>query len=114
MTIAVNKDLIHLQHAHVSQFTANGTEKTDWLIRKNITSEDLATLPGYLSESDVFTILDFARKFELIAFNTGIALGKEKTVKVYKVLMDRLEEKLEMARAENERLAEILEKHIGE
>ena len=67
-----------------------------------------------MSESDVFTVLDFAREFELKAFNIGIKYGKDKTIKVYETLVTDLQKKLEQARAENERLATILEKHIGE
>lgn len=115
MTAAINKDLIDLQQAHVTQFTTeSGAKKGPWLVRQNITSKDLAELPSYLSEADVFTILDFARKYELLAFNIGIDFGKKKTVKVYKTLLDRLELKLKMATEENERLAGILDKHIGE
>lgn len=108
-----NNDIIHLQNAHVSQFTT-GPNKTNWLVRKNISSENLAELPGYLSEADVFAILDFARKFELIAFNEGIAFGKKKTITVYEPTIRDLQMKLELATQENERLAEILQKHIGE
>ena len=107
-----NKDIIHLQHSHVTQYANDGV-KGDWLVRKNITSENLAKLPGHLSEADVFTIMDFAKKFELLAFNEGIGLGKEKTVKVYQEMIDKMNENLAIARAENERLAGILEKHIG-
>ena len=70
------KDLIHLQHAHTTQYT-DGSEKSNWKVRQNITSEDLAELPAELNEGQVFAILDFARKFELIAFNEGIKFGKK-------------------------------------
>lgn len=108
-----NNDLIHLQNAHITQHT-NGHVKSEWKVEKNITNERLAVLPKHFSEADVFTIMDFARKFELIAWNEGIAFGKMKTVKVYEPTIRELQQKLEMATQENERLAEILEKHIGE
>lgn len=113
MTKAVNKDLIHLQNAHVTQLT-DGNERTDWMVRKNITNEDLATLPKHFTEKEVFEVLDFARKYELIAWNEGIRFGKQKTKAVYDPLLEQMEKNLAIAREENERLATILEKHIGE
>ena len=62
----VNEDIIHLQHAHITQYSdINGAGP--WHVRKNITNEDLAELPSDLTEAEVFTVMDFARKYELIA-----------------------------------------------
>ena len=108
----VNEDIIHLQNAHVTQYTNEGTTKTEWKVRRNITSEDLFELPGDLTEEEVFKILAFARKFELIAFNEGIKLGKDKTKKIYEIAIQRLENNIVLAREENIRLATSLEKFI--
>lgn len=107
-----NKDIIHLQNAHVTQYTNEGTNKTEWKVRKNITSEDLFELPSDLTEAEVFKILEFAREFELIAFNEGIKLGKDKTKKGYESIIQRLENNIMLAREENIRLATTLEKFI--
>jgi len=59
--------LIDLQAAHVTQLT-----------KKNITGEDLGKFPPSIDDPLMFKILDFARKFELIAFNAGITFQKNK------------------------------------
>jgi hypothetical protein len=105
-------DIIHLQNAHVTQYSGiNG--KSNWKIRKNITNEDLAELPGHLTEKDVFQILDVARKFELIAFNEGIVLGKKISKNLYEPVIDKYKEFQIIAKEENERLADKLEQLIG-
>ena len=60
------EELIELQSAHVTQYTNDGV-KTDWNVRKNITSENLFTLPMRLTESEVFVLLNNVRKYELKA-----------------------------------------------
>ena len=104
-------ELIKLQHAHVNQQTT-GTEKTPWFVQANITNEALATLPGHLSEAHVFVIIGFAKKYEMIAWNMGIAFGKEKQQEVYAPVIEELKSRLQHAIEENERLAEALDKHI--
>ena len=109
----VPPDLIHLQNAHVTQLAQDGV-KGDWFVRKNITNEDLHTFPPLIADDLMFNILNFARKFELTAFNEGIKFQKNKQ---NKYLMAQLEESklLNIAiKEENERLANILEQHIGE
>jgi len=69
--------LIDLQAAHVTQLTNKG-KKSDWRVRKNITGEDLGKFPPSIDDPLMFKILDFARKFELIAFNAGITFQKNK------------------------------------
>jgi len=107
----INNDLIHLQHSHITQYT-NGDEKSEWKVRKNITSEDLAELPKELTEDEIFKVMEFARKFEIIAFNEGIKLGKKEMKKAYDTIIERLEDNIKLAREENERLATKLEKFI--
>jgi len=60
----------------------------------------------------VFKILEFARNFELIAFNEGIKLGKEKVRLGYESMVERLQNNITLAREENIRLATSLEKFI--
>jgi hypothetical protein len=107
----INEDIVHLQHAHVTQYSGqNGC--TNWKVRKNITSEDLAELPGDLTEDEVFKVLEFARNFELIAFNEGIKFGKKQAWSLYDPLVNRLKDDLKLALEANERLATKLEKFI--
>lgn len=93
------KDLIDLANAHVTQITSEQNGKSAWKVRQNITSNDLAELPANLSEKDVFACLDFARKFELIAFNVGIEFQKQQQTNIVNNLMN-----------ENKRLSIIIDK----
>ncbi len=105
----MTKEYILLAHAHVNQITAKGV-KGDWKIEANKTNDLLGTLPNSLDESQVFSIMDFVREYELIAFNVGIALGKEKQKEIDDRIELELTRKLEIASEENERLAEVLDK----
>jgi len=104
-------DIIQLQNANVTQGT-NGHIKTPWTVKENITGTDLFTLPKDIIDKDMFKVMDFAREYELIAFNKGIAFGKEKTVKVYDEKLKHLQFAVNEMRAENERLAEALEREM--
>jgi hypothetical protein len=76
------KDLIQLQNANMFQETKTATgDKTDWLVRENLTDEVLATFPSKTSDQDMFAIIHFAREFELKAFNAGIDFAKQQKLK---------------------------------
>lgn len=106
-------DLIDLQNCHATQITHDGV-KGEWRVRKNITSEDLYTLPGTISDADLQSCLDFARKFERIAFNAGIEFQKKLSLAMYGTQADELLEKNRLATEENMRLASKLQSLIGE
>ena len=107
-----NEDLVHLQHAHVTQYSdSKGNSK--WKVRKNITNEDLFELPSDLTEEEVFEILRFAREFEIIAFNEGIRFGKKEVKRRYESIIKNYEENLRLVREENDRLANKLLKLIS-
>ena len=72
-----NESLIELQTAHVNQYTTNGV-KTDWFVEKNITNDPMHTFSNRLNDADMFSVMDFSRKYELIAFNAGIDFQKDK------------------------------------
>lgn len=103
------KEQIKLANANVTQHTNDG-DKTDWKIRANITGELLGSLPKNLTSAQVFNILHFARKFELEAFNKGIAFGKQEYKNAYDNTMAQYKETLSKAAIENERLADALDK----
>lgn len=94
--------------ANCNAFQEDGDKgKTDWLIRKNKGGETLFVLPKHLRDSDVFTILDFARQYELIAFNAGIKFAeKQKNVS--------MQNHIQALTNENERLANKLVQLIGD
>ena len=105
------KDMIKLQNAHITQHT-NGHIKSDWSIEENITDEKLASFESTVGDKLMFKILNFAREFELEAFNVGISYGKKVTVDVYAKKIDNLMEAIGEMRAENERLSTALQKEM--
>lgn len=105
--------LIPLSSAHVTQYTKDG-EKTDWGVLENKTENPLFELPGHLSEGDVFTVLEFARKYELNAFNVGMKhMNKEMTSR-HNVEKEKLLRVIKELKAANNRLADKLGSFIGE
>ncbi len=101
--------MIDLQAAHMTQYTSNGANKTDWYVRKNITSENLFTLPRKLTDTEAQAVLDNAKKYELIAFNAGIKFQKTKQNEVLLAQIADLKHALKGLADENERLTSILE-----
>ena len=109
----MEKDLVQLATANITQNTTN-SEKTEWIVKENITGVTLASLPKHLSESDVFAIMGFARKYEIIALNAGIAFQKGSQNEVLVGKLKILESACKEMADENERLASLLENLIGE
>lgn len=101
-------EYIKLAHAHVNQHTSNGN-KTNWKIEANKTNELLGELSNKLDHNEVFEILDFARKYELEAFNIGVDFGKEEYKKAFEKSISDYASKMDLATKENERLSEALE-----
>ena len=108
MKQAQPQDIIHLQNCHATQHKGKDG-KTDWSIEQNINNNQLGILPRKLSEKEVFSVLAFARKYELIAFNAGIQLQKNKhndylyaQIKEQKAIVKELTQ-------ENEKLALVLD-----
>jgi len=110
--MAERKELIPLQHSNVTQLTHKG-EKRDWIVKTNQTDQELFILPKHFTEADVFKILEFARKFEIEAFNIGINFEKNKNIKQNKEKQEQYNKQIKIARDENERLASKLMKLIG-
>lgn len=104
-----NADLIDLQHAHAFQLTRSGV-RGPWRVRQNITSEHLADLPAELTERQVFAVLDFARRFELEAFNVGIAHGKRLAGEIHDPTLTDMQRRLQTVRDENEKICTHLDR----
>lgn len=104
--------LLTLAAAYVTQ-QSQGHIKTDWSVR-NKDNKTLIEFPKTYTEAEMFKIMDFVKEYELEAFNTGIKLGKEKTVVVYDKRIAELMDIIKEMKSENERLASILDKHFGE
>lgn len=106
-------DLIDLQSAHMTQHEGKDG-KTDWSVEKNITNERMTLLPSRLNEGEVFSIMRFAKKYELIAFNTGINFQKNKQNTFMKATIKELQKNNSELAAENIRLVGILENLLPE
>ena len=112
MEYIMTTELIDLQSANATQLSNNGV-KGAWSIKKNISGELLQVLPATVSDELVFTILDFAKKYELIAFNAGIKFQKGKENEVLSTNIIELKHTINELITENNRLADILESQIN-
>lgn len=108
------KDLVDLANAHVTQTKTDKSGKSQWSVEANETNKVLAKLDANYTEKQVFEILGFARKYELIALNIGIDFGKDMSDKHWQDIETKLKRVISELTAENVRLAGILEKAIGE
>ncbi len=106
-------DLIDLQAANIAQISKDGV-KGDWRVKKNITGEVLGTFSSKISDVDIRQILNFAKKYEIIAFNEGIKLQKTKQNELLRADISKLKAVNNELGAENMRLAAIIEKLIPE
>ena len=105
------QDMIDLANAHMTQHT-NGAVKSPWSIEANITDAPLGKFPAEYSEGQMFQILDFAKKYELEAFNTGVQYGKQIANGVLEPKIEQLLKRIETMKDENERISAALEKEM--
>ena len=103
------QDLVDLANANMFQETFS-TGKTDWEIRKNVTGDVLETLPRHLTDSDMFAIIKFARRFELIALNAGIEFEKRNSSDRINKIQERYEAEIIALSERNELLSDKLKK----
>ena len=106
--------LIGLSVAHVTQLTGNNGEKGPWRVQANKTNETLMELDKNYTEKQVFEILDFARKYELVAFNAGIKFQKRNSDTHWKKIENGLLRVNEELAEANKHLADKLDNLIGE
>jgi len=109
----MTEQYIELQTAHVTQLTNSGV-KGDWSVQKNITHEKIHAFPPNIDDGTMSSIMSFARKYELEAFNAGIRFQKGKQNEVLVAEIGQLKNTIKELADENIRLASILDKHIGE
>lgn len=105
--------LIPLAAAHVNQYTKNG-EKSPWEVQENKTNGLLATLPRNFTEKEVFRVLHFARKYELLAFNIGMKRMQNQLTAHFNTEKDKLLRVIDELTAANEKLSNKLGQLIGE
>ena len=106
-------ELIDLQSAHVTQTTEQGV-RSDWNVKKNITGEVLHVFPPSISDTLMFEVLNFAKKYELLAFNEGINFQKGKQNEFLSAQITELVGVNRELGAENVRVTTILENLLQE
>jgi len=106
--------LIPLQAAHVNQYTAKDGIVSPWEVQENKTNGLLATLPRELTDKQMFKVLHFARKFELLAFNIGMNHMQSELNKKFQIEKDNLIKVINGLEVANSKLANKLGKFIGE
>ena len=106
-------ELIDLQSANITQISKDGV-KGEWKVKKNITGETLGVLSSKITDKDVRQVLNFAKKFELIAFNEGIKLQKTRQNELLTAQIKELNAVNNELGDENIRLATLLENLIPE
>jgi len=106
--------LIELSTAHVTQLTGDNGVKGPWRVSANITNDVLMELDSTYTEKQIFQILDFARKYELIAFNAGIQFQKGLSDIHWKKIENGLLRVNKELKEANDKLASKLDDLIGE
>ena len=102
-------EYIKLASAHMTQHTVDGV-KTEWSVEENITNDKLGSLPKNLSQHAVSGIMEFARHYELEAWNAGIKFQKSINNDFLTSQIKNLKHINNALIEENERLAEVLDK----
>ncbi len=108
------KVLIPLAAAHVNQYTGSDGEKSPWEVQENETNGLLAVLPRDLTDAQMFKIMAFARKFELLAFNIGMSHMQKELLSKWTIEKENLLRVIKELEAANNRLADKLGQLIGE
>lgn len=102
-------DLIPIQASHVTQHTT-GHLKSPWLVKLNSSEVEIAQFPSTYSESEVFYIMDFVRKYELEALNIGITYQKGKTNGALASIIEQQKQLILTLKDENEKLSTLAER----
>lgn len=103
--------LIDLANSSITQHT-NGAIRSEWKVFKPDDNKPLMTFPKNYTEKEIFNIMDFAKKYELKAFNAGIKFQKNKQNNILKNIIEEQKKLIEALRKDNDRLAEALDKEM--
>ena len=106
--------LIPLAAAHINQYTDEKNGKSPWEVQENETNDLLAVLPRTISDSDMFKVLHFARKFESLAFDIGMKHMQKELFGHWNKEKENLLRVIKELEKANERLANKLGALIGE
>ncbi len=112
--IVKREELIPLASAHINQYTDEKNGKSPWEVQENETNDLLAVLPRTISDGDMFKVLHFARKFEALALDIGMKHMQRELFGHWDQEKGNLLRVIKELEKANERLANKLEKFIGE
>lgn len=84
---------------------------TEWLVMSQ-DNKVLGKLPKDWTVGEAMKAVHLGRKYEVEAFNRGIAFGKETRDRAYKPKMETLNEAVRILSEMNEKLSDKLEKFI--
>lgn len=107
------KTKLDLYTSYCKQLTNKG-KKADWILF-NKNDEEIHRFPPTHTESQIFEMLDFAKKFEEIAFNKGIdflPFVEQNKIKALESVVRQLKRENEILLTENERIGGELDKLI--
>ena len=82
-----------------------------WLVYSK-DKEELGRFPAKWDERDCMTAIHLGRKFELEAFNIGIAFGKDKMTNVMKPQLELLNNQVAFLEEQNLKLSSKIEQFI--
>jgi len=103
--------LVELADSNITQHT-NGHIKSEWKVMAQGNDKPIMTFPSTYSENEIFSIMDFAKDYELKALNAGIKFQRDKQNAVLKELIDNQKIIIEALKVDNDRLAEALEREM--
>lgn len=108
------KLLIPLAAAHVNQYKDSSGEKSPWEVQENETNNLLAVLPRTFTDKEMFRVLHFGRKFELLGFNIGMRHMQSELTPKWEKEKENLLRVIKELETANSKLAEKLGTFIGE
>lgn len=102
--------MINITRAQATQSTTNGINGP-WIV--SLDEEELYRLPPHTTVQETFAIRDIIEKMmKRVAVESKEAAKLQCDVRINK-LAEHRDSQLNLLKAENERLATILEKHLG-
>ena len=104
--------LIDLAQSCVQQLTHQTKGKLDWQVF-NDAGDQIYTLDAKYKENQIFEIQDYAKHFELEAFNRGIQFMKEKKQKEIEEIKEKYDRVIKDMREENDKVVDKLNNYIG-
>ena len=104
--------ITQIDRAGAQQLTYENGIEGDWVF--TLDGEELFKLPPYVTEQDIFNIRDVAKAMLERGYDEGQKYAETKAKASLQIIIDRGEEEKQLLKAENERLAEIIEITHGE